>query len=705
MTKRQKMTEAQLVSIIRTHRRDSLGVEDGDLSNERAKAMDHYHGRPYGNEQEGRSTIVSHDLSEAVDWAMPAIMRVFMSTNSLGEFDPVGPEDEKAAEQETDYVNQVIMKDNAGFLILHDAFKDTLLLKNGYVKHSWDVTTKIIEDEYTGLPMDEISHMIQEMEARGDQVEVTGAEAQQVMVQGPMGAMSTETWDIKLRITRKKGKVCIEAVPTEEVRVSKRARGSLQDSPFSEHVTMKTRSDLKEMGMPHDFVDALPSFEDRHTDQQTFARDSVDDESTWLTGGNVDRSMDLIQYCEAYIRVDWDGDGIAELRKVVTVSDKIPPGDDWNEPLTAVPLTAFMCKRMPHRHVGESLDDALSDLQEIKTTLLRQMLDNIYLTNSNQWLVNERVNLADFMTSLPGGVKRVQGNDPVTGSAEPIVSAPIVGQILPVVDYMDNIKEGRTGISRASTGLDPDTLKQATKGAFMENLNRASQIMEMMSRMLAETGVKELFLQVHALLLKHQDRPRVVKMRGQWVTVNPREWEERTDLTPRVGLGTGNEDEKREKLGMISQAQDKLAQAGMVGPQQLYALFEDLAKATGFDIPEKYVMAPNSPEFQKHMQDQANQKPPPNPLAEVEQVKGEYSLRMKQLETQYKQQCDDLDRKSREAIEVAKLEMEAMLAKMKIDLGAPGIGAGLQQSQVAPMPPNMPPMPPQPPQQPPQGAM
>jgi hypothetical protein len=690
------MGERELVSIIRAHRRDALGVEDGELSTDRASALDHYHGRPYGNEQEGRSTVVSRDLSEAVDWALPAIMDVFTQSGALGEFDPVGPEDEDAAEQQTDYVNQVIMKDNPGFLLLHDAIKDTLLLKNGYVKHSWDESKKIVEDEYSGLTLEEITQLVDTLESSGAEVEVKEAgDPQTVMLPTMEGPRPVEVYDIRLKVTTKKGKVRIEAVPAEEVRVSKRCRGTLQESPFTEHVTRKTRSDLIEMGMPRSFADELGTFNERDNSTQALARDSVSDESDSDGGSTGDRSMDEVEYCEAYIRVDFDGDGIAELRKVVTVNDKIPPGEEWNEPISAVPLTGFTAKRMPHRHVGESLDDALADLQEIKTALLRQMLDNIYATNNNQWLVNERVNLTDFLQSLPGGVKRIKGSEPVSGSAEPIMTTPIIDQILPVVGYIDGIKEGRTGISKASTGLDPDTLKQATKGAFLENLNRASQMMAMMARMLAETGVKELVLQVHALLLRHQDKPRVVQMRGEWVTINPQEWQERTDLTPRVGLGTGNEEEKRQKLLLMSDLQDKLAASGMVGPKQAYAMFEELCATMGFDIPEKFAMSPESPEFQQMMEQSQNQPPPPNPLAEVEQVKGQYQLQVKQMEEQYKRECDDRDRQSREAIEAAKLEMQAFLAKQKIDLGMPGMGAGLQQPGAgAPMPP-----------QPPQGAM
>lgn len=664
------LTERELVSIINSHRDDSLGADDGDLSNERSEALDHYHGRLYGDEQEGRSQVVSKDLSEAVDWAMPAIMRVFTQSGNLGEFEPVGPEDEDAAQQEGDYINQVIMKDNDGFMILHDAIKDTLLLKNGYLKFWWDVSEKIKEEEYTGLTIEQLIQLEEDYRCKDAEVEILGQEERQEYI----GDQTMTVYDIKVKITYKNKRAMIQAVPCEEVRVSRRCRGTLQQSPFTEHVTRKTRSELIEMGMDKEFVKSLPAFNERDNDQEVNARDSVDDESESLGTSTSDRSMDEIEYCEAYILVDWDDDGIAELRKVVTVSDKIPPGDEWNERIECVPMVGFVAKRVPHRHVGESLDDDLADLQKIKTVLLRQLLDNIYLTNNNQWIVNKRVNLKDFMVSLPGGVKRVNDDMPVNGSVEPVMTAPVVGQILPVIDYIDNIKESRTGVNRASTGLDPDILKQSTKGAFMENLNRASQKIEMITRMIAETGVKELVLQVHGLLMRHQDKARMVKMRGNYVNVNPQEWRERTNLTVKVGLGTGSEEEKRQKLMLLVGLQKEAAAMGLVGPEQAYNMFSDISETLGFDMPEKYVLDPESPEFQQKMQQQQNQ---PNPLLQVEQMKLQGKREELQMNSQLEQQKsqanlaqEQLRSQNDIAIERERIVAEMELERYKADLKA-----------------------------------
>jgi hypothetical protein len=754
------MDNTSLISIIRSHRENSMGAETGQLAIDRAAAMNHYHGRPYGNEVDGRSQVVSRDLAEAVDWALPGIMKVFTQSGRLAEFDPVGPEDEELAAQESDYVNQVLMKDNNGFMVLHDAIKDTLLLKNGYVKHWWEVEDKIEESSYSGLTMDAITLLMQSLEQDGAEVEVLGQDSsfidlssmpgmpqmppQNAAMQIMAPPMMTEVFELRLKITRKCGRLNWMAVPSEEVRVSKKCRGSLQDSPFTEHVTRKTRSELRELGMPRSFVDNLPAYAETQMSTQSLARDSSTDESDIADGNSGDTSMDEIEFCEAYIRVDYDGDGIAELRKVVTCADQIPPGEDWNEQIPAVPMTGFVAKRVPHRHVGESLDDELADLQEIMTVLKRQLLDNIYLNNNSELVLNEDANLRDFMTRTPGGLKRVKGSNPVQNAVMPLVTKPIIGDILPVIDYFDQSKEVRTGISKATTGLDPDILQNTTKGAFMENLAKASQKMEMIARMLAESGVKESVLQAHAILIRHQDKPRTVQMRGKWVPVNPQEWKMRTDLTVRVGLGTGSEEEKRSKLQLLSQLQGTLLQVlGSAPPpvyEKMYAMFEDVANTLGIETPEKYAVAPNSPEHQQILQAAQQQQqgqqgqPGGDDLSKAAMIQAQANmqiqtertqanLRVKAAEDQFNRDKETLkaqmdaqnkeadrrleqaleqmrlanenmnaaaDRRSREAIAAMTQEVLLRIKGAAMDLGAPGISAGVQGSAGVPLEPQEP---------------
>jgi hypothetical protein len=456
--------------------------------------------------------------------------------------------------------------------------------------------------------------------------------------------------------------------------VSKRCRGSLQDSPFTEHVTKKTRSDLIELGMPRNFVDSLAAYAESSSTVQALSRNSVDDESDNLQQAIADKSMDEIEYCEAYLRVDYDGDGIAELRKVVTCADQIPPGEDWNEAIPAVPMSGGVAKRVPHRHIGESLDDELADLQEIMTVLKRQLLDNIYLNNNSELVVNQDVNLRDFMTRTPGGIKRVKGSGAVQGAVMALTTQPIIDKILPVLGFFEDSKETRTGISKATTGLDPDVLQQTTKGAFMENLNRASQKMEMIARMLAETLVKESVLQSHAILMRHQDKARTVQLRGKWVPVNPQEWKERTDLTVRVGLGTGSEEEKRAKLQLLAGLQGQLLQALGAAPPvvyaKMYAMFEDVANTLGVDTPEKYAVTPGGPEHQQLLQQAQQAKQGGDPRAAAEMVKIQQQGQLERERMQNQMQVDQNRQEMEARQHAARLAQEEQLARFEAMLKA-----------------------------------
>jgi len=674
-------SDKELINIIASHEKGAIGGESGELANERGEALDRYFGRLYGNELDGRSKVVSKDISDAVDWIMPSMLRVFLASDNIVRFDPVGPEDMEASEQESDYVNHVMMKDNNGFCVLHDWFKDALLLKNGYVKHWWDVTEEVTHETYTALDMPSAALLLQTLEQSGDEIEIVAQDTTQGPVD-PMTGMPTELYDIKFKRTRKKGKLRIEPTPPEEVRVSNRTRTSLQDSPFIQHITRKTRSELIEMGLPKAFVDELPTWSGNDYTEERISRDSIDDENT--QADNPDRSMQEIEYKESYVRVDADDDGIAELRKVVIVGNRIPKGSDWNHEIDSIPFSSLTPNRLPHRHIGLSVHDELKDIAEIKTALIRGTLDNTYQLINSEWLVNERVNLSDFLQSRPNGVKRVLGKDPIGDSAVQVNKLPIIQNVIPVLDYMDTLKETRSGVGKNVMGLDSDTLKKTTEGAARMALQQANSKIEMIARVFAETGVKDLALAVHALLIKHQDKAKVVQIRSKWIQVNPQEWKTRTDMTVAVGLGTGSQEEVRANLMQLADIQERAAQAGIVGPKQVFNLANRTAQLLGFKQEGEFFMDPESDEAKQFQESQ--QQPPENQLAEAEKVKGEFKMQSDQM----KQQLDhangmqklDFERykfEQEHGLKIAVEEIKALIAGLKaIDLGQPGLGTETQ---------------------------
>jgi hypothetical protein len=681
-----------LKALVNRLKTTAVGVQESELDVERQDAMDYYFGRNWKPAPEGRSQVIDRVLMDTVEWVMPQVMRVFASSDEIVKFDPVGPEDEDLAEQETAYVNHCILKKNNGFLTLYDAVKDALLLRNGYIKVFWEECEKTYVERYTGLTDDGKKKLLFDYAEEDTEIEILEEESETTYVEipGPEGVVRQPITlhSLKIRVTTKAGYLCSESIPPEEIVVEEGARGSIEDLKFCGHLTTKTRTELIEMGMDEDFVNELPSINDAD-DQGTVEghRDPIleDDPQTEL-----DRSMQDIEYFEAYVYVDYNGDGKAELRKVVTVAGKIPEGDEWIDEIDCIPLVYGVPVRMPHRHIGISLFDLVKDLQEISSTLFRQGLDNIYITNNQRPAVSKQVNLRDLAVSKPGAPIRVdtQGAD-VGGHIVYPQANPIVNQLIPVLDLVAQMRENRTGVGRNNTIIDPNVLKQSTDGAQERAFKAANAKIEMVIRLLAETLIKDWMKLAHKTLVKHQEAPAKFKMRGEYIEIDPREWQERDDLSVSVGLGTGSDEEKQIKLTSLGMVMEKAAVAGIVLPDNVYNFATDAAKTLGFKQPSRYFADPNTPEFkkmqqQKQQQAMQAQRAESLVLAEAENVKGQWKMQEAQLKAQADQikQSQELAFKVREliqkgAIETAQMEVDAFLQGMQLDIGQPGMAAEL----------------------------
>jgi hypothetical protein len=686
------LNREDLKALVSRLRQNAIGVQESTLDTERQEAMDYYYGRNTRPAPDGRSQIIDRVLMDTVEWIMPQIMKVFASTDEIVKFDPVGQEDEELAEQESAYVNHCIMKKNNGFITLYDAVKDALLLRNGYIKCYWDKRKKSYVESYTGLTEEGIKKLVSDYEQNEEEVEILEQESkpETIVMMTPEGPMEQqiETFSIKIRIRCEEGYLCSEAVPPEEIIVAEDAKGSIAGLKFLGHLTTKTRTELIEMGMDRKFVDSLNAV-DGKDDEGTIAghRDPIIENDPEAA---LERSMDDIEYLEAYILVDYDDDGMAELRKVVQVGGEIPDGDDWIEEIDHIPFTYGVPIRMPHRHVGVSLFDLVKDLQDQSSALRRQLFDNVYITNNQRPAISEQVNLKDVMLSKPGAPIRVDTkNGDVAGHIMYPQATPIVGQLVPVLDMLDLMRETRTGVGRNNTTIDPNVLKQSTDGAQERAFKAANAKVEMIIRLLSETMIKEWVKLAHKALIMNQDVPAKFKMRGTYIDIDPREWKERDDLSVSVGLGTGSDEEKQMMITALGGVMTQAAQAGIVLPNNVFNYSNDAAKALGFKQPTRYFTDPSTPEFQqmqqqKSQQAMADQQQQAQMLERAEAVKGQYKnqdtqirvnadMTMKQNELMFRLK-ELLQNKD---LEVAQMEVNAFIEGLNVDLGKPGIGAEL----------------------------
>lgn len=682
-----RMGDDELKAIVDAEISDALGERGSELTSQRQRAMEYYLGEPFGNEVEGRSQVVITEVADTIEWILPSLLKVFAGSDEVVRFDPEGPDDKDAAALETEAVNHVFYKDNPGFLILYTWFKDALLSKNGYVKVYWDESEKVTREEYSGLSALELAQLVQDPELEPTEA----SESSSLDEQG----QPVSIWDVVFKRTRLIGKACIDPMPPEEVLVSRKARSIYpNECPFFAHRTQMTASRLREMGVSQKIIDDLPKDDgEAEFSAERLARFHLDDESSGA--GSLDPAMYEYWVTECYLRVDYDGDGIAELRKVTRAGNVVL----FNEPIDRVPAAALTPVILTHKHTGLSVADLVMDLQLLKSTVTRLIFDNFYATNNQRYVVGPGVNLDDLLTSRPGGLIRSEN----VGNVVPLVSSPLGAQAYDMLGYLDQIKESRTGVSRNLQGLNQGISGDTAHG--VERLmSAAEQKIELIARIFAETGVKDLFLQIHELLRKH-GKQRVVEIAGSWEQFDPTEWRDRNDMSIKVGLGTGDRSRIQSALGQILAFQEKVVGAGgkdvLVSDKNIYTALTDFARYSGLTSALPYFTDPDSPEVQQRMAQKAQEGPPPNPLAEAEQIKGQFKFQSDQMQQQFKAQVEQLkqanehqkammelqakfatdaaERASKEAIEAMKAELQAFLAGAAVDVGKPGLGAGLQE--------------------------
>lgn len=627
------MTEAELLAIVEAEERSALGYGDGELNRDREKALRYFNGEPFGNEQEGRSQVVSTDVSNTVLWVMPSLLRIFTATYKAVEFEPERPEDEEAARQATDGCNYVFYRQNNGFLVLHNLFFDGLLSKNGYVKVFYEDKKTKRKERYQGLTEEQLALLTQ------GGVKILSADSYpdpnaQLPAMPGAPVPTPMLYDVELEVEDDKGKTCVVPVPPEEVLVHKELTSpDPQDALFFAHRTRKTVSELREMG--YDVDETMIATDEGHTSLDTtpeYLARRVFDEEELREADKMDPARRWVWVTEAYIRVDYDGDGVTELRKVIKAGKQVLE----NEETEVVPFAALTPIVMPHRHFGKSIADVIMDLQLIKSMLLRGVLDNIYLTNAPRMLVPSTpqgaplANLDDLLTVRAGGVVRHWGPQ----EPKPI-TVPFMGQYgLQVMEYVDSLLENRTGVTKYNQGLDANSLNKTATG-ISQIMTAAQQRIELIARIFAETGVKRIFQLILHCLTKYSMKPMVFRLRDQWVNYDPRTWREWMDMTVNVGLGTGNKDQQLMHLQSIAMSQLEAVKAGGMGllvtPKNLYNTQAKIVENAGFKNVEDFWTDPG---------DQMPE-PQPDPKLELEKQKAEIDKASKEHQMQLDQRKAD----------------------------------------------------------------
>jgi hypothetical protein len=688
----ERLDEESLKALIAGEIRSAQAYDASEMQAQRIRALEYSRGVMRDLPSlPGRSKVVSRDFADTVSWIVPGIMRVFTASDKMGEFEPVKPNDEAGAKQATDYINHLFWKDNPGYRTLWNATQDALNLGNGIVKHFWDDTEECEYSEMSGQTAEQIQ-LLQDEEG----VEITAGkqgEPQRVSQPDPQTGQMVEvevpTWNIKLKRITSFGRLVVECIPREKFLIDADAT-TIEEARFTAHVDRYPRSHLIKMGFDADVVANLPAYHASMTDEENTARNNV---STIGLGQVGDDSTTLIDLAECYIKCDVDGDGESEtVRAFYSGAGGTGELLDWEVWDDDCVFSDIPCEPVAHRFQAESIFDQTEDIQDIKTVVTRGLLDNIYATNVPGYEAEEGaiINPESVLAPKFGGITyRKKGAMPLVPKVVPFVG----DKALLALEYVNQMLEKRTGVSRATMALDPDTLQNQTATANQNQRDAAYSKIELIARNMAELGWRRVFRQMLRLVAKHQDRVKTIRLRDEWVDIDPRVWNASMDVTINVGLGTGSRDrdmqmlnntlqiqmgmlQKYQEVGLVEQALDML--------QRIMKTSQKMAESAGLKNPDEYFPTISPEDMQKMMQtiqEKASQ-PDPKVQAElqieqgraqtqmqIEQAKIQATAQLKQVELQQQAQLKQVEYQVNTEKERAQMEADLMVknAEMQKD--------------------------------------
>ena len=589
-----RLSDEDILAIVSSELSSASGASENDaIQAGRQKALAAYLGDK-GSVVEGRSSVVSTDVADAIEWIMPEVMKAFTQNNEVVTFDPVGPDDRRQAQIESRYVYDILMKDNEGFIALHEFFKDALLQKNGFFKIWYENEPCVTVENYTGLNPLEFEMLQQDPE-----LEVTGmTERTHSDEHGTM-----QVYDVNVKRTRHTGKIRIKCIAPDDMRINRMHDSvCLKDARFIAHAMTMTKSDLIEAGFDKEIVDSLPTESEEFRESKNY-RFSMQGENVAPYGGNSkDPSMYTYDVSECYMRMDLDGDGIAERVKITVAGFDNPTHILDIEEVEEWPFVSATAILMSHKLFGLSVYDRLKEIQEQKTAIWRNILDNMYLKNNQRTIAVEgMVNLDDLLISRPGGIIRAKRTDAVA----PYVTPDLGSDVYRMVDYLDQVRAGRVGVSPEGSIADQSIGDAVGSEGVERLLTQKEELVGLMVRVFAETGIKPLMQMIRKLLMKHIDATIDYEYHDEWVQVAPKNWFQRNRTTVRVGTGSGNRQQQASALTAVLGYQEKLlANPGqaLVTEANVFTALDDLAKVSGMPGAGAYFLDPDSPAGKENKQ-------------------------------------------------------------------------------------------------------
>jgi hypothetical protein len=653
-----------LVGVIKSEMDDAKDFIH-QVGSERAESTEYY----LGNEPEGTSTLqseyVSTDVRESVLFMLPSIMRTFFGTKKIVEFVPKGPEDIQLAEQQTDYINYLIREKNPGFQVLYDVFKDALVRKTGFVKVFWDDSITATTHEYSNIDPQSYQALI--LDKNVEVIEESATQETITTFDPISGEEVTQeipvSYDLTIRRLKPKDQVCIESVPPEEILISRHAR-TIETASYVAHRMIKSVSELIAMGYDPEEIEEFAGYGGSSLDPESYeeeqARNPFDN---MVYPDRNDAGGKDVYYVEHYLYYDFDGDGIDERIRVCTAGDglHVLNVEPWDE----LPICMFCPDPEPHTAIGSCPADYLKPIQAAKSQIMRDTLDSLgHSIFPRMGIVEGQVNVDDVLNTDIGQPIRMRA----PGMVQPF-AVPFVGkEAFPVLGYLDESKENRTGVSKASAGLNAEALQSTTSAAVTATMSGAQGRVELICRHFAEGGLKAMFKTVNNLVIKHQNAQDVFRLNGKFIPVDPRYWDSDKDMVVNVAISKSSDQEKFQVLTQVAGKQEQILQ--LLGPQnplvsmQQYAnTLTRMIELAGFQDAQSFINTEVPP-----MPPMPQEPPQPDPaalLAQAEAQKAQVQAQKAIIDAETDRMKIIMDDDRQRDIEEAQLRVKALELQAK----------------------------------------
>lgn len=616
--------EGEYEFIIRERIEDSVDFEESYLAFERQDNQGYYNGTLPGlseaeneDDQPNRSTYVSTDVRDTILAIMPSLMRIFTNFDQkVAEFVPTKPgqEEQDKAEQAYDYINYIFFNDNPGFITLHSVIKDALTVKYGVTKWWTDNEYEVVEKPYTNVSREILQSMIY-ADSSLQVVNVVPDPTDDRMLQKVVTRSV-----VNKPITR-----CV-AVPPEEFRIARDAK-DVESASLVGHERLVPVHELVALGYDVEYLSQFVS-QARVFSEERYMRNP---------GLADDRVITGVNYGEWYIRIDGDGDGIAELRYICTMGDNYFIVHDEIVPYPK--FAVWGVDPRPHTIIGDCVADITKDIQRIKTAMTRGQLDNLAESINPKTVVNELLtNIEDVLNDEVGAIIRTRGD---AGAAVQYKNTPYTGdQVQTSLEYLDRVRASRTGITEASKGLDPKAMQSTAQVGINAIVTGAQERIELIARVLAETGLRATIRGLLREITDNQNPDRVVKLRGKWVNVTPSSYDVTMTLEVNPTLGKGTDAIRIQTLSLIKDIQtmviDKFGPDNpLVSPIEFRNTLSDLLSLANIKNVGRYFKEIT----QEQLQAIADQPKEPDPAmvlaqAELEKVKKDVIVAMGKLDAE-----------------------------------------------------------------------